>query len=49
LIEGFLGLRYGEGNVNRNIPTGKSLPFMVVFFDPPGRIEYFTVKALDVD
>jgi hypothetical protein len=49
LIEGFLGLRSGERNANRNIPAGTSLPFMVVFFDPPGQIEYFTVKALDVE
>ena len=49
LIEGSLGLRYGEGDVNRDIPAGKSLPFMVVFFDPPGQIEYFTVKALDAE
>ena len=49
LIEGFLGVRYGERNVNRDIPAGKSLPFMVVFFDPPGQIEYFTVKALDAE
>jgi len=49
VIEGFLGVRYGERNVNRDIPAGKSLPFMVVFFDPPGQIEYFTVKALDAE
>jgi hypothetical protein len=49
VIEGFLGLRYGERNVNLDIPAGTSLPFMVVFFDPPGRIEYFTVKALDAE
>jgi len=49
LIEGFLAVRYGDGNVNRDIPAGKSLPFMVVFFDPPGKIEYFTVKALDAE
>ena len=49
LIEGFLGVRYGERNVNRDIPSGKSLPFMVVFFDPPGQIESFTVKALDAE
>jgi hypothetical protein len=49
LIEGFLGVRYGERNVNRDIPAGTSLPFMVVFFDPPGQIEYFTVKALDAE
>jgi hypothetical protein len=49
LIERFLGSRYGERNVNRDIPAGTSLPFMVVFFDPPGQIEYFTVKALDAE
>lgn len=49
VIEGFLGWRYGERNVNRDITAGTSLPFMVVFFDPPGRIESFTVKALDAE
>lgn len=49
LIEGILGARYGDRNVNRDIPAGTSLPFMVVFFDPPGQIGYFTVKALDAE
>jgi predicted Zn finger-like uncharacterized protein len=49
VIEGILGWRYGERNVNRDIPAGKSLPFMVVFFDPPGQVEYFTAKALDAE
>jgi hypothetical protein len=49
LIEGFLAERYGERDVNRDIPAGTSLPFMVVFFDPPGQIEYFPVKALDAE
>ena len=49
VIEVVLGVRYGERNVNRDIPAGKSLPFMVVFFDPPGQIEYFTLKALDAE
>jgi hypothetical protein len=48
-IEGFLGMRYGEGDVNRDIPAGKSLPFMVVFFDPPEGVESFLVKAFDAD
>jgi hypothetical protein len=48
-IEGFLGIRYGEGNANRDIPVGMSLPFMVVFFDPPEGIQSFTVKAMDVE
>ena len=47
-IEGFLGMRYGEGNANRDIPVGMSLPFMVVFFDPPEGIHSFTVKAMDL-
>ena len=46
-IEAFLDMRYGEGNVNRDIPTGKTLPFMVVFFDPPEGIESFVVKAMN--
>jgi len=49
LIEGILSVRYGDGDVNRDIPAGTSLPFMVVFFDPPGKIESFTVKALDAE
>ena len=49
LIEGLLGVRYGDRNVNRDIPAGASLPFMVVFFDPPGQIGYFAVKALDAE
>lgn len=38
----------GEGEHN-NLPPGKSLPFMVVFFDPPGKIGSFTVRAVDAD
>jgi len=48
-IEGFLGMRHGDGDVNRNIPAGKTLAFMVVFFDPPGGVDSFRVKAIDVD
>ena len=48
-IEGFLGMRYGDGDVNRNIPAGKTLPFMVVFFDPPEGVDSFRVKAIDAD
>ena len=48
-IEGFLGMRYGEGDVNRDIPAGKTLPFMVVFFDPPEGVESFRVKAIEAD
>jgi len=48
-IEGFLGMRYGEGDVNRGIPAGKTLPFMVVFFEPPEGVESFRVKAVDAE
>jgi len=48
-VEAFLGMRYGEGNVNRIIPEGKTLPFMVVFFDLPREVESFRVKAIDAD
>jgi hypothetical protein len=48
-IEGFLGMRYGQGDVNRDIPAGKILPFMVVFFDPPEGVESFRVKAIEAD
>jgi predicted Zn finger-like uncharacterized protein len=38
-----------EGGVHRDLPPGNSLPFMVVFFDPPEKIASFTVRAVDVD
>jgi hypothetical protein len=38
----------GEGE-DHKLPPGKSLPFMVVFFDPPGKIGSFTVRAVDAD
>ena len=46
-IENILGIRYGDGDVNRDIPAGKTLTFMVVFFDPPEGVESFRVKAVD--
>jgi DNA-directed RNA polymerase subunit RPC12/RpoP len=48
-IEGFLGMRYGEGDANRDIPAGKTLPFMVVFFNPPEGVESFRVRAIEAD
>lgn len=48
-VEAFLGLRYGERNTNRDIPAGGSLPFMVVFFDPPAPVGSFSVRAVDAD
>jgi DNA-directed RNA polymerase subunit RPC12/RpoP len=47
VIEGVMSNRFGEGNVNKEIPPGKALPFMVLFFDPPGEIAAVMVKAID--
>jgi len=46
-IEGVLSNRFGDGNVNRNIPAGNALPFMIVFTDPPEEIASFIVGAFD--
>lgn len=48
-IEGFLNMRDGEGAMNREIPTGKSLPFMVVFFDAPKNPAFYILEALDAE
>jgi predicted Zn finger-like uncharacterized protein len=48
-IAGVMSNRFGEGNVNKEIPPGKALPFMVVFFDPPGEIAAVMVKAVDIE
>ena len=47
VIEGMMSNRFGAGNVNKEIPPGKALPFMVMFFDPPVEIEAVMVKAID--
>jgi hypothetical protein len=49
MIEKVLNNRDGEGRVNRNIPPGKSLPFMVVFSGLSEPVESITVKATDVN
>jgi len=46
-IAGAMSNRFGEGSVNKEIPRGKVLPFMVIFFDPPGEIEAVSVMAMD--
>jgi len=48
-IEEVMSTRFGKGNVNREIPKDKALPFMVVFFDPEGTVESFMVRAIDVE
>ena len=47
VIEGMMSNRFGAGNVNKEIPPGKALPFMVLFFEPPLEIEAVMVKAID--
>jgi predicted Zn finger-like uncharacterized protein len=46
-IEEALSNRFGDRLVNMDVPPGKSLPFMVVFFDPPGGIDSFRVRAIE--
>ena len=48
-IEVHLAGRSGEGTGNRDIPPGNSLPFTVVCFDPPEKVETFKVLATDID
>jgi predicted RNA-binding Zn-ribbon protein involved in translation (DUF1610 family) len=48
-IEVYLKMERRDEGENRYIPPGKSLPFMVVFFDPPEKIGSFTVHAVDAD
>jgi len=39
--------RFGSGLANMNVGTGKSVPFMVVFFDAPGSIDSYKLEARD--
>jgi predicted Zn finger-like uncharacterized protein len=48
-IEAYLKMHHREEGEHRDILPGKSLPFIVVFFDPPGKIGSFTVHAIDAD
>jgi len=48
-IEADLKTEYRVGGEHREILPGTSLPFMVVCFDPPGKIGSFTVRAVDVN
>jgi hypothetical protein len=41
--------RNGEGNGNHDIPPGKVLPFIVVCFEPPEKVESFEVLATDAE
>ena len=44
-----LGNRFGEGLANMNVGPGKSVPFMVVFFDAPENIDRYRLEAQDGD
>jgi hypothetical protein len=47
VLKAALNKRYGDGDRNKGIPRGGSLPFMVVFFDPPPDIGSVLVKGVD--
>ena len=44
-IEKMLQNAYGETLSNFNIEPGKSVPFMLIFFDPPGKLSEFSVEV----
>jgi hypothetical protein len=48
-IEAAMSNRSGKGNMNREIPAGKVVPFMVIFFDPPEKIGALKVNAVDAN
>jgi len=48
-IDGAMSNRFGAGDVNKEIPTGKVLPFVIIFFDPPEMISALKVNAVDAD
>ncbi|HBX42649.1 MAG TPA: hypothetical protein DEH27_02035, partial [Deltaproteobacteria bacterium] len=48
-IEAAMGNRFGDKLSNVDVAPGKSIPFMVAFFDPPDGIEEYRLEALDGD
>lgn len=48
-IEEGMSNRWGDALMNLDIPPGKSVPFMVVFFDAPEGIEAYRLDARDVE
>jgi len=44
-----LGNRFGEGLANMHVAPGKSIPFMVVFFDAPANFDSYKLEAKDVE
>ena len=45
-IEAAMANRFGDKLSNVDVPSGHSIPFMVVFFDPPEGIGEYRVEAL---
>lgn len=48
-IEEAMANPVGGGLANIDIPPGKSVPFMVVFFDPPNGVDSYRLEPRDVD
>src|SRR5512139_562724 len=48
-IEAAMSNPIGGGLANMDIPPGKAVPFMVVFFDPPDGIDSYRLEPRDVD
>ncbi len=48
-IETAMSNRFGDKLSNVDVAPGKSVPFMVVFFNPPEGIEEYRLEALDGD
>ena len=46
-IETAMANRFGDSLSNLDVDPGKSVPFMVAFFDPPEGIEEYRLEALD--
>jgi hypothetical protein len=49
VVDAFLSRQAETGTMNREVPKGETVPFMAVFFDPPGRIESVVVKAVPAE
>jgi hypothetical protein len=48
-IDAAMSNRFGDRLSNLDVEPGKSVPFMVAFFDPPEGIEEYRLEALDGD
>jgi predicted Zn finger-like uncharacterized protein len=48
-IEGEQSNRFGRNLINMDVAPGRSVPFMVVFFDAPDGIDSYRVEAQDGD